>query len=138
MIDITVASERVNAFCREHAIDTPKIRIVDHAVIDEDGRGVFGRCFEGGLILINQGLFEVLYDRLLARPEVTMPTVALSEVAKKASSVLLHELYHWTQFSEARHKVLTTGEIEGEALQFCAVNEALWEDLLTLTVGEET
>jgi hypothetical protein len=138
MIDITVTSDRVVEFCRDHGIKPPKIEIVDDAVIGKDGSAVFGRCVESGLILIYRGSFQILYDGSLSHPAVSMPSVLLSVVARKASNVLLHELYHWKQFTAGEHNVLSAEEIEREARQFSDANESQWEDLVIFAEHEKS
>jgi hypothetical protein len=138
MIHITVTSGRVAEFCREYEIQPPKIEIVDDALIGVDGKAVFGRCFESGLILIYRGSFQFLYDGSLAHPAVSMPSVLLTVIAQKASNVLLHELYHWKQFSADEHSVRSAEEIEQDARHFSDTHESQWDDLVILAEHEKS
>lgn len=138
MIDITVASDRVAEFCGNHGLEPPEIHVVDVAVIGEDGKAVFGRCFESGLILIDRGLFQILYEGSLADARVAMRSALLSVVAQKASYVLLHELYHWKQISKGEHNVLSREEIERDTQQFSDANESQWRDLMIVTEPEKS
>ena len=130
MIDIAVSSDRVADFCRDQGIEPPKVEIVADPMIDEDGGAVFGRCLDSGLILIYRGSFQILYEGSLAHPAVFMPSVLLAVVVQKASNVLLHELYHWKQFSMGEHFIRSAEEIEQEARQFSGENGSHWDDLI--------
>jgi hypothetical protein len=100
----------------------------------EAGVATYGRCHDAGVITIYRGSFEVSYRGSVdAAPPIVTAQALLSEYSRKASHVLLHELYHAKQFADEKHHVLTTVQIEAEATEFTSANEGLWDDLVELT-----
>lgn len=132
MIEIRIQNRRVAEVCRELGIDVPFITIFEDAPI-QNGKAVFGRAYDASVVKMYRGSFEVSYrGALKVAPQIATPESLLNEYAKKASHVLLHELYHCKQFADGTHLALHTEEIEKDAAQFAVANEGRWDDLVLL------
>jgi len=132
MVSLTIKKYQVTKICQEHEIHEPLVNVWDEHP-QQDGKTIFGRAIEFGVVNMYRGSFEAAYRGALVKAaSVVTPGALLKTLSAKATHILLHELWHCKQLEEKRHLELTVEEAEAEAEAFASANEHLWPDLVTL------
>jgi hypothetical protein len=132
VVTLSVKRYKVTKICQEHGIREPLINVLDDHP-QHDGKTIFGRAMEYGVVNMYRGSFEAAYRGALTNaPTGVTPEALLKTFSTKATHVLLHELWHCKQLEEKQYEELTVEQAEVEAASFATSNEHLWPSLVTL------